>query len=234
MIAERPSRRHKRPLPIIRVFVSSTFSDLVFERNALQQHVWPVLEQLCLKDGFQFHAIDLRWGVSTEAGLDHRTMRICFEELRRSHEISPEPNFLILLGNRYGWRPLPEEISQEEFDRLVAVAKSEGDGRQRLPGTHGKSAEDVLNEKWRPVVKSLRQECARPESPCCDSRLHAAQLHPVTTNSASGRWSRLHANQGAASGRYAGLVRRSAGFVEHHEHSVCGDRRRLDGVRHHV
>ena len=140
---------NRRVRPIIRVFVSSTFSDLVFERNALQQHVWPLLEQLCLKHGFQFHAIDLRWGVSTEAGLDHRTMRICFEELRRSQEISPEPNFLILLGNRYGWRPLPEEISQEEFDRLVVAAKWAGGGRQPLPGTHGKSAEDVLNEWYR-------------------------------------------------------------------------------------
>jgi hypothetical protein len=32
----------------------------------------------------QFQAIDLRWGVPTEASLDHRTMQICFEELRRS------------------------------------------------------------------------------------------------------------------------------------------------------
>ena len=111
-----------RQRPIIRVFVSSTFSDLVCERNALQQHVWPVLEQLCLKNGFQFHAIDLRWGVSTEAGLDHGTMRICFEELRRSQEISPEPNFLILLGNRYGWRPLPEEISADESCKREEVA----------------------------------------------------------------------------------------------------------------
>ena len=107
-----------RVRPIIRVFVSSTFSDLVYERNAFQQHVWPVLEQLCLKHGFQFHAIDLRWGVSTAAGLDHRTMRICIEELRRSQEISPEPTFLILVGNRYGWRPLPEVISVGEFQKL--------------------------------------------------------------------------------------------------------------------
>jgi len=56
--------------------------------------------------------------VPTEASLDHRTMRICFEELRRSQEISSQPNFLILLGNRYDWRPLPEEVSEDEFRRL--------------------------------------------------------------------------------------------------------------------
>jgi len=74
--------------PVIRVFVSSTFSDLKPERNALQAQVFPSLEQLCAQNGFQFQAIDLRWGVSSEAGLDHRTMRICFDELRRAQEIS--------------------------------------------------------------------------------------------------------------------------------------------------
>jgi hypothetical protein len=113
----------KRPLPIIRVFVSSTFSDLKHERNALHAQVWPELERYCQQRGFTFQAIDLRWGVPAEAGLDHRTMRICFEELRRSQETSPEPNFLILLGNRYGWRPLPEVISVEEFATLKTAAE---------------------------------------------------------------------------------------------------------------
>ena len=42
------------------------------------------------------------------------------EELRRSQEVSPQPNFLILLGDRYGWRPLPEEITEAEFQSLKA------------------------------------------------------------------------------------------------------------------
>ena len=88
------SSTKKRPLPIIRVFVSSTFSDLKHERNALHAQVWPELERYCQQRGFTFQAIDLRWGVPAEAGLDHRTMRICFEELRRSQETSPEPIFL--------------------------------------------------------------------------------------------------------------------------------------------
>jgi Domain of unknown function (DUF4062) len=109
--------------PVIRVFVSSTFSDMRHERNALQAKVFPKLEQICLNSGFQFQAIDLRWGVSTEASLDHLTMRICFDELRRAQETSPKPNFLILLGDRYGWRPLPEEISAEEFESLARAAE---------------------------------------------------------------------------------------------------------------
>ena len=34
-----------RPLPIIRLFVSSTFSDQQHERNALQANVWPKLDR---------------------------------------------------------------------------------------------------------------------------------------------------------------------------------------------
>lgn len=56
---------------VIRVFVSSTFSDMKHERSALAAEVYPKLEKHCQKNGFQFQAIDLRWGVSTEAGLDH-------------------------------------------------------------------------------------------------------------------------------------------------------------------
>ena len=132
---------NKRLRPVIRVFVSSTFSDMKLERNALQEQVFPKLEELCLKNGFQFQSIDLRWGVSTEAGLDHRTMRICFDELRRAQEISPEPNFLVLLGDRYGWRPLPEAISEREFEALERVATTKATNSPSTPlraGTNGK------------------------------------------------------------------------------------------------
>jgi len=38
----------------IRLFVSSTFSDLKAERNALQEKVFPRLKQLCLSKGLRF------------------------------------------------------------------------------------------------------------------------------------------------------------------------------------
>jgi hypothetical protein len=49
-----------------RVFVSSTFSDLKAERNALQERVFPRLRKLAAEHGSRFQAIDLRWGVSEE------------------------------------------------------------------------------------------------------------------------------------------------------------------------
>ncbi|MFO1001166.1 MAG: DUF4062 domain-containing protein [Planctomycetaceae bacterium] len=152
----------KRFRPVIRIFVSSTFSDLTAERNTLEQHVWPVLSQFCQKQGFQFQAIDLRWGVSTEAGLDHRTMRICLDELKRSQEVSPQPNFLILLGDRYGWRPLPEEISADEFRQLWA-ASSDDHERSTLQ-TWYRADENAI-----PVKHLLRSRRDSPDG--CDYTL---------------------------------------------------------------
>jgi len=44
-----------------RIFVSSTFSDLKAERNALQERVFPRLRSLAESHGCCFQAIDLRW-----------------------------------------------------------------------------------------------------------------------------------------------------------------------------
>ncbi len=102
-----------------RVFVSSTFSDLKAERNALQEKVFPKLRALCMQRGCRFQAIDLRWGVSEEASVDQQTMPICMEELRRCQKITPRPNFIVLLGQRYGWLPIPPYIRANEFENLV-------------------------------------------------------------------------------------------------------------------
>lgn len=101
-----------------RIFVSSTFSDLKEERNALQKFVFPRLRELCTQHGCRFQAIDLRWGVREEAGLDQQTMKICLDEVSRSQKASPKPNFIVLLGDRYGWRPLPAEIPAREFEHI--------------------------------------------------------------------------------------------------------------------
>jgi len=112
-----------------RLFISSTFSDLEEERNALHRDVFPKLQRLCASKGARFQAIDLRWGVSDEAGLDQRTMPLCLDEIERCQK-ADRPNFLILLGDRYGWRPLPATIPASEFDLILE--RTEGEERERL------------------------------------------------------------------------------------------------------
>jgi WD40 repeat protein len=102
-----------------RIFVSSTFSDLKEERNALQKYVFPRLRELCMQHGCRFQAIDLRWGVSEEASRDQQTVKICLEEIKRCQRVTPRPNFIVLLGDRHGWRPLPAEIAADEFEEIL-------------------------------------------------------------------------------------------------------------------
>ena len=102
-----------------RIFVSSTFADLVAERNALQEQVFPRLRDFCMGHGARFQAIDLRWGVSEEAGLDQQTINICLDEIERCRRTSPRPNFIILLGDRYGWQPPPPQIRQDELEEIL-------------------------------------------------------------------------------------------------------------------
>ncbi len=104
----------------IRVFISSTFHDMSVERNELQRTVFREMREKCAAQGWQFEAVDLRWGVSEEASITQRTMQICLAELERCQKMSPRPNFLILLGQRYGWRPIPEWFLKSEADRVLA------------------------------------------------------------------------------------------------------------------
>ncbi|MGD2070490.1 MAG: DUF4062 domain-containing protein, partial [Gemmatimonadota bacterium] len=141
-----------------RLFVSSTFQDLTAERNALHAYVFPRLRELCRRHGCGFQAIDLRWGVSGEATLDQQTMNICLREIERCHQVTPRPNFLVLLGDRYGWRPLPPQVPSSEFERLLDVLP---DGERELlrwseGQTEGRRGWYRLDENADPPVYRLR------------------------------------------------------------------------------
>jgi hypothetical protein len=97
-----------------RVLVSSTFSDLKAERDALQARVFPRLREFCARRGARFQAIDLRWGASQQASRDQQTMNVCLGESERCQKVTPRPNFIVLLGDRYGWCPLPPQIPAVE------------------------------------------------------------------------------------------------------------------------
>ncbi len=110
---------------VFRLFVSSTFSDFIAEREALQKEVFPKLERYCAERGARFEAVDLRWGITEEAQREHDTMRICLEEVRRCQQLSPRPNFAVLLGDRYGWEPVPARIVQAHWNRLQSAASAQ-------------------------------------------------------------------------------------------------------------
>ena len=129
-----------QPSRTFRVFVSSTFEDLKAERDALQRYVFPRLADLCATRNARFQAIDLRWGVSEEASLDQRAIPICLTEIERCQRLTPRPNFIVLLGDRYGWRPLPASIGGGEFDAILAKVPPDSEDAAFLAQTRGQNA----------------------------------------------------------------------------------------------
>jgi hypothetical protein len=107
-------------LPIIRVFVSSTFDDFWVEREAFKAIVYPMLEDLCSERNMEFRAVDLRWGISAEECSRQEVIDICIRELRRCQRLSPRPNFVVLLGDRFGWQPALPRIAETDYTVLLS------------------------------------------------------------------------------------------------------------------
>ena len=156
---------------LFRVFVSSTFADLEKERNALRE-VFRGLAEMCDRRGAHFLAVDLRWGVSEEAALGQQAVEICLEEIVRCQERTPRPNFVLLLGERYGWRPLPARIPASELEALRAHLEPDRAKlveRWYLKDCNAVPAEYVLQPRtdtyedatvWEEVERSMREALA--------------------------------------------------------------------------
>ncbi|KAJ8046652.1 NACHT domain- and WD repeat-containing protein 1 [Holothuria leucospilota] len=108
----------KLPSKVIRIFMSSTFGDMSAERNVIGE-AEPELSQWCRKQGLDFQLVDMRWGVKDEATTDHMTTFLCLQEIKKCQDISLGPNFMFLLGQRYGYRPIPAKILSSEFQVLL-------------------------------------------------------------------------------------------------------------------
>ena len=95
----------------IRVFISSTFRDMMRERDLLVKEVFPEMRRICAKRFVTFTEVDLRWGITEEQANEGQVLPLCLAEIERSR-----PFFIGLLGERYGWIPdiiRPEVIKRE-------------------------------------------------------------------------------------------------------------------------
>ncbi|XP_050392068.1 NACHT and WD repeat domain-containing protein 2 [Patella vulgata] len=116
------------PLPrsVVRIFLSSTFSDTKVERNVLSRKVYPNLRDYCADLGLDFQIVDLRWGVVDDAQNDHSATKICLQEIENCQRVSLGPNFIGFVSHRYGGRPLATELQIEQFETIKAEVKTLG------------------------------------------------------------------------------------------------------------
>ena len=89
----------------IRIFLSSTFSDMQETRNYLTKKIFPKIEKECTDRGVRFTVLDLRWGITESESKTGKVIEICIDEINRTR-----PFFIGLVGDRYGWIPDEEEM----------------------------------------------------------------------------------------------------------------------------
>ena len=97
------------------IFVSSTFRDMHFERDAIREITLPLLKAEAARFGDNVHFCDLRWGINTE-DLDseegsRKVLDVCLDEIDRCR-----PPMVVILGDRYGWIP-SESLTESVADR---------------------------------------------------------------------------------------------------------------------
>ena len=98
---------------VVRIFTSSTFTDMLMERNTLMEYVYPKIKEYCReKHGLEYQVVDMRWGVRDEMTDEHMTtvrgnsrnlkedcsqlrpQALCMNELRGCQKYSMGPNFI--------------------------------------------------------------------------------------------------------------------------------------------
>ena len=86
------------------VFVSSTFRDMQFERDALNTRVVPRINQFLERYSETIHFGDLRWGVNTteleSEESSKKVLKVCLDQIDDC-----KPYMIIFIGERYGWIP---------------------------------------------------------------------------------------------------------------------------------
>ena len=113
------------------VFVSSTFKDMQFERDELKNRVAPRIDSFLASYGENVHFGDLRWGVNTakmsEEESAKKVLKVCLDEIDDCR-----PYMIVFIGERYGWIPSQELISEaakirgiESIDPNISVTNLE-------------------------------------------------------------------------------------------------------------
>ncbi|MEW6366949.1 MAG: tetratricopeptide repeat protein [Acidobacteriota bacterium] len=116
----------------IRVFVSSTFRDMVEDRNQLMTHAWPALRRLCRERQVEFVEVDLRWGITEAQSTRRETLKLCLDEIRACR-----PFFICMLGERYGWVPGDDAFTEDLKEEQPWLAGLRGKSVTEMEILHG-------------------------------------------------------------------------------------------------
>ena len=166
-VGERAFKTENR---VVRFFVSSTFDDTLHERNFILEDVIPYVSECARNRGLDIALSEMRFGIREKASADNRTLEICLEELKHCQDVSAGLNFILIAGDKYGFRPCPYRISKQQFeDLLLHMTEDELrlvldcyrlDNNAEIPEYIMKSQDDIA-DFWQGGFQSLRTALRR-------------------------------------------------------------------------
>jgi hypothetical protein len=114
----------------IKVFNSSTFSDMHAERDLLNQLIYPAIRMFCMRRRVDFSWIDFRWGgVTEEDSGQNLGVVLCLDKIDECvislGEHISIPVLVGLVGERIGWVPASSSADRQIMHRKYAWSKSE-------------------------------------------------------------------------------------------------------------
>jgi WD40 repeat protein/Cdc6-like AAA superfamily ATPase len=117
-----------KPIRKLSLFFSSTFTDSWSERNVLFEKILPNLQKKHRVDRIQISFSDMRFGIKDESTKNNLAAALCFEEILHCYkETNPDCVFFVSLqGDKYGYRPLPQQIWKKNFKDHLQQKKNEG------------------------------------------------------------------------------------------------------------
>ena len=87
----------------VNIFLSSTFEDLEFARNAIHYETLPQFQEYCILNDLVCNLIDLRWGISLSDEKERSVISRCLDDIEHC---AASPLFFVgIIGERYGWIP---------------------------------------------------------------------------------------------------------------------------------
>ena len=116
----------------IRVFISSTFRDMIAERDELMNRTWPELRRFCRERHVELVEIDLRWGIAEVQCTRRETLKLCLDEIQACR-----PFFVGMLGERYGWTPGDDAFTADLREEQPWLENVRGRSVTELEILHG-------------------------------------------------------------------------------------------------
>jgi tetratricopeptide (TPR) repeat protein len=116
----------------VRVFISSTFEDLVAEREELLKRAFPRLRKWCTQRQVALTAVDLRWGITEEQAQQGEVLPRCLAEIDRCR-----PFFVCLVGKRYGSVLGPRDFNVDLLARYPWLRQHIGESITEIEISYG-------------------------------------------------------------------------------------------------